>query len=305
MWAMIGTWCMAYEGIVEGSKILNDHGSSRDAIIKAISMVEDYEFYKSVGYGGLPNEDRVVELDAAYMDGDTLSYGGVGALRDFANPIKIAESLSHLKVNNFLVGEGACKYALENGFEEKEMLTKRARSFYNNYKNEEMNPYRGHDTVAMVALDEEGKIVSGTSTSGLFMKKSGRVGDSPIIGSGLYADSYIGGSGATGLGEDLMKGCLSFEVARLMEMGLSPMEACQKGVHILDKELRERRGYVGDLSVIALNNKGEWGVATNTDEFSFVVARDTIEPTVYLVNNKNELKKASQQWLDQYNNERR
>ena len=109
----------------------------------------------------------------------------------------------------------------------------------------------------MVCLDEMGTVVAGTSTSGLFMKKPGRIGDSPLVGSGFYADSEVGGATATGLGEDLMKGCISYEIVRLMKEGLTPQEACEKAVNDLDASLKKRRQVAGDLSVVALNNKGE------------------------------------------------
>ena len=168
----------------------------------------------------------------------------------------------------------------------------------------ELKPYSGHDTVGMVALDSNVHMTAATSTSGLFMKKKGRVGDSPISGSGFYVDSEIGGASATGLGEDLMKGCISYEIVRLMGEGMHPQEACETAVNKLDKELIRRRGKAGDLSLIAMNNKGEWGCATNIEGFSFVVATEKEAPTVYLVtrdeNGKNHFEVASKEWMDNY-----
>ena len=289
MHGIIATWRMAKEGIEQGFEQLNQNGKASDAIETAIKAVEDFPYYKSVGYGGLPNEDQVVELDAGYMDGDTFDVGAICAIKDFANPISIAKKLSEEKVNNILVSYGAEKYAREHHFEEKEMLTDRAKAFYRKKKKEleqqaqELKPYDGHDTVGMVCLDENGTVVAGTSTSGLFMKKPGRVGDSPFVGSGFYADSEVGGATATGLGEDLMKGCISYEIVRLMKEGLTPQEACEKAVNDLDASLKKRRTVAGDLSVVAMNNKGEFGCATNIDGFSFSVATSDVEPTVYLV----------------------
>ena len=289
MHGIIATWRMAKEGIEQGFEQLNQNGKASDAIETAIKAVEDFPYYKSVGYGGLPNEDQVVELDAGYMDGDTFDVGAICAIKDFANPISIAKKLSEEKVNNILVSYGAEKYAREHHFEEKEMLTDRAKAFYRKKKKEleqqaqELKPYDGHDTVGMVCLDENGTVVAGTSTSGLFMKKPGRIGDSPFVGSGFYADSEVGGATATGLGEDLMKGCISYEIVRLMKEGLTPQEACEKAVNDLDASLKKRRTVAGDLSVVAMNNKSEFGCATNIDGFSFSVATSDVEPTVYLV----------------------
>ena len=276
MWAMIATWRMAIEGITEACKGLNEGMDAGDAVELAVKMVEDYPFYKSVGYGGLPNENCEVELDAAYMDGDTLAIGAVAGIRDYANPVSIARKLSDEKVNNFLVGAGAEAYAHKNGFERKNMLTDRAKLHYEKRKKETLekglSPYIGHDTVGMISLDEKGKMCAATSTSGLFMKKRGRIGDSALSGSGFYVDSEVGGATATGLGEDLMKGCISYEIVRLMKEGKHPQDACDIAVNQLDKELIRRRGKAGDLSLVALNNKGEWGVATNIADFTFSVA---------------------------------
>ena len=307
MWGIIATWLMAVEGITTASKMLKEGADAGDAIETAIREVEDFPYYKSVGYGGLPNEEMVVELDAAYMDGDTLDIGAIAAIKDFANPVSIAKRLSKEKVNNLLVGEGAEKFAHKEGFERKTMLTDRAKIHYKNrlkeVKDLEIKPYSGHDTVGMVCLDSNGKMTSATSTSGLFMKKSGRVGDSPISGSGFYVDSKVGGASATGLGEDLMKGCVSYEIVRLMKEGMHPQEACEKAVNMFDLELKERRGKAGDMSLVAMNNKGEWGVATNIEGFSFAVATENEEPTVYLTKNvdgKCIHEVASQEWLDNY-----
>lgn len=310
MHGIIATWRMAKEGIEQGFEQLNQNGKASDAIETAIKAVEDFPYYKSVGYGGLPNEDQVVELDAGYMDGDTFDVGAICAIKDFANPISIAKKLSEEKVNNILVSYGAEKYAREHHFEEKEMLTDRAKAFYRKKKKElkqqaqELKPYDGHDTVGMVCLDENGTVVAGTSTSGLFMKKPGRIGDSPFVGSGFYADSEVGGATATGLGEDLMKGCISYEIVRLMKEGLTPQEACEKAVNDLDASLKKRRTVAGDLSVVAMNNKGEFGCATNIDGFSFSVATSDVELTVYLVTRQEDghctFEVASKEWLDEY-----
>lgn len=309
MHGIIATWRMAKEGIEEGEALLKEGKRSGQAIETAIRAVEDFPFYKSVGYGGLPNEEQVVELDAGYMDGDDMSVGAIGAIHDFANPISIAKKLSTEKVNNLLVGVGAEKYAREFQFEEKEMLTERAKAFYRKKRKEldkdnQLRPYDGHDTVGMVCLDDFGTVTAATSTSGLFMKRSGRVGDSPIVGSGFYADSEVGGATATGLGEDLMKGCISYEIVRLMKEGMTPQEACEKAVNDLDKKLTEKRGSAGDLSVVAMNNKGEFGCATNIGGFSFSVATSELEPTVYLVTRQDDghctFEVASEEWMAEY-----
>lgn len=303
-WGIIGTWRMALEGIVRSKRLLENGESSLDAIELAIKMVEDNPEYRSVGYGGLPNENGHVELDAAFMDGDSLSIGCIGGISNFKNPISIARKLMGEKYNNFLTGGGAETYADEMGFERKNMLTKRSKNLWEQRKRDlltqELNPYDGHDTVGMVSLDKSGKMAVGTSTSGLFMKRHGRIGDSPISGSGLYADSEIGAASATGLGEDIMKTCISYEIVRLMSQGYKPQEAAEFALNAANAKLIKRRGEAGDISVICMNNKGEWGVATNVGHFSFVVASEIQEPTVYIAsfsNGKTNYIKATQDWI--------
>lgn len=307
MWGMIATWRMAAEGVAKGCEMLKENGNAGDAVETAVREVEDFPYYKSVGYGGLPNEEMEVELDAAFMNGDTFDVGAVAALKDYANPVSIARRLSREKVNSMLVGEGAEKFAHKEGFERKNMLTDRAKAHYRKRVKEvsqTLKPYSGHDTVGMVCLDSQGTMTAATSTSGLFMKKKGRVGDSPIVGSGFYADSRIGGAAATGLGEDLMKGCISYEIVRLMGEGMHPQEACEKAVSKLDRELKERRGEAGDLSLIAMNHKGEWGVATNIEGFSIAVCTEILDTTVYLVTRQEDgrctLEVASDEWMENY-----
>ena len=175
MWGMIATWRMAVEGITKGAQMLKNGGDAGDAIESAIREVEDFPYYKSVGYGGLPNEEMEVEMDAAFMDGNTLDIGAVAAIRDFANPVSIARRLSHEKVNSLLVAEGAEKFAHKEGFERKNMLTDRAKAHYRKRIKEmsaqaasqKLKPYSGHDTVGMACLDMTGKMTAATSTSGL------------------------------------------------------------------------------------------------------------------------------------------
>lgn len=311
MYGMIATWRMALEGVEKGLCALQKKKSAEDALEAAIKEVEDFPYYKSVGYGGLPNEEGEVELDAGFMNGNTLGVGAIMAVHDCANPIAIAKALSKEEVNCVLSGEGAEKFAHKNGFERKNMLTDRAKWFYNQRvkeTNAALKPYAGHDTVGVVSLDQNGLICAGTSTSGLFMKKRGRIGDSPLIGSGFYADSAVGAAVATGLGEDLMKGCISYEIVRLMEMGMHVQQACETAVGNLDKKLKDARGKAGDLSVVAMDRNGNFGCAANIDGFSFVAGSETLPATVYLCKRQEDgtckFEKADAAWMDNYMKER-
>lgn len=286
-WGIIATWAMAYEGISKAAKELAEDSIAGDALEHAIKIVEDNPLYRSVGYGGLPNEQGIVELDAAFMDGDQFNIGAVAGIQDVKNPISVARKLSNHQFNRFLVGQGATAFAQKNGFERMNMLTDESRTIWEKrveeMKTKDLSPYDGHDTVGVVCLDHRKSMAAGTSSSGLFMKKQGRVGDSPLSGSGFYVDSEIGGATATGLGEDLMKGCLSYEIVQLMGEGLSPQEAANKALYDFEEKLIRRKGKAGAMSLICMNNEGQWGVATNV-EFPFVVATEEEEPTVYIAN---------------------
>lgn len=307
MWALVGTWRMALEGIAAASVPLRADGDIANAVVSAIRAVEDYPYYKSVGYGGLPNCEEEVELDAGFMDGQTLAIGGVAAVKDFKNPIEIAYRLTKEPANNLLVGRGAEQYAHTHHFERRNMLSERAQIQYQNRQQElerdqTLTPYAGHDTVGVIGVNDTGHVVAGTSTSGLFMKHAGRVGDSPIFGAGLYADSDYGAATVTGMGEDVMKGALAYDVVRRMQK-TSPQSAVEDALHELQAKFKKRSQQLRDVSVVALSPLGEWGVATTIHDFSCVVATAQQAATVYVVNAHGEqmhIEVASEAWLNAY-----
>ena len=270
MWGIIATWRMALEGVTESASALAAGKPVSAAVVEAVAAVEDFPFYKSVGYGGLPTENGEVELDN---------------LVDIANPVRVAHALSRQRYNSLLVGQGAREWALSQGFADKTMLTDHAMQHYRKRCRETLDkglsPYDGHDTVGIIGLDKQGSMSVATSTSGLFMKKRGRLGDSPIIGSGFYCDSETGAATATGVGEDLMKGCTSYEIVRRMAQGMTPQQAADSVVFQLEDKLMSRFGRAGDLSVVCMNNRGEFGAATNIKTFSFVVATARQPLTVF------------------------
>lgn len=307
MYGIISTWRMAYSGIVNAYEQLNNGACAGDILEQSINEVEAFENFISVGLGGLPNEEGTVQLDAAYMDGSTFEVGAVAGLEDIVQAVSVARALSKDRYNVFRVGEGVKKYALSNGFKEKSLLTEYNQDLWrkrlSQVETNQLSPYDGHDTIGTVVVDNNKNVVAGTSSSGLFMKKQGRVGDSPLPGSGLYADSDIGGAAATGLGEDLMKGILSYETVRKMGNGLSPMDAAQTTLNDFEKKLARKCGKVGAMSLVAMNNNGEWGIATNVD-FTFVVATKQSAPAIYLsYRNKDGftiIEKAEKKWMEDY-----
>lgn len=275
MYAIIGTWSMCFDGLDEARALLMRGQSAGDAVERAITRVEDDPAYVSVGYGGLPARDGRVLLDAGYMDGSALRYGGVMAAENIQNPIRAARLLCGRETNCLLCGRGAEQFAISAGLPMRDMRTResaaRWREALQALRDEApLNAYRGHDTVCVLALDGEGRMVAGTSTSGLFLKEPGRVGDSPIVGSGFYCDARCGAAAATGLGEDIMRGCLSYEIVSLMRRGASAQAACEEALRGLTERKRALGEDAGSISLIALSADGAFGAATTLDVFPFV-----------------------------------
>jgi len=278
--AIISTWKMSYAGLIAGYESLKGGANVKEAIRAAIHVVEDDESVDSVGYGALPNQDGVMEFDASYMDSETGRFGSVMALRGYAHPIDVAMGLSDRRLNCQLVGQGAAKFAQENGFATKEMLTDAARKRYLEEKGKKDGEEgiltltdEGHDTVGVCAV-RDGHIGVGVSTSGLFMKEEGRVGDSPIIGSGFYCEKGIGAAAATGVGEDILRGVLCYETIRLMGEGQSPVDACRGALSRFFTKMKEYGDEPRSIALIAISKDGQCGAATNADEFAFVYGCD-------------------------------
>lgn len=287
-WAVISTWKMSWKGCTLAADLLQQGQRGSEAVIRGIQDVEDNPEFRSVGYGGLPDEEGRVLLDGAFMNGDSLHFGAVAAMEGFRSPIAVAHSLAKYDFNNFLAGKGAEKYAAENGFERRNNLTEESRAIYEKKRGESqsLSAYDGHDTVCFAVLDQMGSMYTGVSTSGLFLKKCGRVGDSPVAGSGFYADSRLGAACATGVGEEIMKGVLSYNALRNLKAGMSPQEAAETAVSELSETLIQRNGKARSMSLILLDNRGNFGVGTNI-RFPFVYAAETSSPTLYLAEAEN------------------
>ena len=235
MIAIIGTWKMSSEGVFEAHRMLKDGACAGDAVIHAVTRVEDEPGFCSVGYGGLPDRDGHVMTDAVFMDGATLRMGAIASAENIKNPILAARLLCGRETNCLLAGRGAELYAIRHGLAMRDMRTEECMRRWRQatqQRPERLTAYTGHDTVCVLGLDEAGHLAAGVSTSGLFMKDPGRVGDSPIIGSGFYADDRYGAAAATGLGED-----------------------------------------AGNISLIALAPDGSYGAATTLSCFPFAAAK--------------------------------
>lgn len=282
-WGIISTWQQSLAGTTKAAERLANQGPSGDAVQIAIESAEADPAFNTAGYGGLPNAEGQVQLDASFMNGDTLSIGAIAAATDIAHPIAVARNLSHELLNNMLVGHGANEYARRHGFAMRTMLTPEMQNFWG--KQVRKNATRhdivdSHDSIGVVSLDYRGRLHTGSSTSGIFMKAKGRVGDAPLPGAGFFCDNHTAGVVTTGLGEDLMKGLLPIRINQEIANGLTPQAACDKVVYPFIDALYHRSGHIGAVSVVALAKDGQWGAASNVD-FSFVVATDQLEPTVF------------------------
>ena len=277
MFALIGTWEMSRKGVTLGRETLMQGGFAGDAVEEAVRCVEANPDYVSVGYGGLPAADGQVYLDAAYMDGDTLQCGAILSVTEVSSPIAAARKLCGRKTNWMLCGEGAKQFAVSSGVPLKDMRTpasqKRWQEAMEQKKADDVPaPYKGHDTVCILGLDENGHMVCGTSTSGLFLKVPGRIGDSPIPGCGFYCDARYGAAAATGLGEDIMRGCLSYEIVARMRAGHSPQAAAEGALSEFVKKMQDLKEDHLSISLIALSPDGRYGAATTEAQFPFTAA---------------------------------
>jgi len=293
---IIATWSFSLKAIEVGMSILKAGGSSLDAVEETIKVVENDVTNRTVGLGGYPNLLGEVELDASIMDGSTLRAGAVAAVKNVRNPISLARKVMELTPHIMLVGEGACMFARLLGLEYHASLQPEAEKAWKEYIAQALDskPERGalnfwakiihkkqtHDTIGVVAIDKYGNIAAGCSTSGSAFKMPGRVGDSPIIGSGVYADNLAGGASATGLGEEIMRFCVTRMVVEHIYRGLSAQEAADTVM----KTILSRDRTARHIAVIALDAKGRFGASTTYDTFEYAFMTDNMEkPELRLV----------------------
>jgi len=266
----IATWKRSGESAVRAaSEVLKNKGNALDAVEKAINVVELNPNDRSVGYGGRPNSEGVVELDAAIMDGLTHDAGSVAGMQGIKCPISVARKVMERTRHVMLVGENAKQFAIKQGFKEENLLTKDSEKDWKEWKLQNDKKNSSHDTIGVVALDVNGNLAVGCSTSGISYKLPGRVGDSPLIGSGLYVDNDVGGASATGLGEELLKFCSSFLVVEFMRNGLSPQDACQKTIERILAKKPENCNVL--LGLVAIDREGNYGAGSSKGNFSYAI----------------------------------
>lgn len=266
-----GTWDFSSIALRKARIVLLEQkGTALDAVESGIRDVEeDEQDQYFVGIGGLPNADCIMEFDAAIMDHKG-NYGAVMCLQDIRFPISVARSIMENCPHNILAGSGALKWALSNGFTKEDVLTSYSKKEWEEWlatQNRNKTP-ESHDTIGLICMDSEGRLAAGTSTSGWKFKLPGRVGDSPVVGSGLYCDGAVGAAVATGDGEEILRTCLSFLVVELMRQGYTPGKACSIGIERLKSLVPPSDGTASMhgsslvVGVVAMNAEGTVGAAS-------------------------------------------
>ncbi len=279
---VISTWAPNVKANAAAWQVLQAGGSALDAVHTGVQVPEADPDDQSVGYGGLPDRDGKVTLDACIMDHKG-NIGAVMCLEHIMHPISVARLVMEKTPHVQLVGEGALRFALENGFKKENLLTPKSEAAWKEWlKTSKYSPMTtvenllerikdNHDTIGMLALDAAGNISGACTTSGMAFKMAGRVGDSPIIGAGLYVDNEVGAATATGVGEEVVRICGSHTVVEYMRHGYSPADACKEAVRRLVKMRGEAVARQLQVGFIALNKKGEFGCYGLTAQFSMAV----------------------------------
>jgi isoaspartyl peptidase/L-asparaginase-like protein (Ntn-hydrolase superfamily) len=281
--AAIATWPFGMTAVQAAAKVLAAGGPALDAAIAGGQAVEDDPAVNSVGYGGLPNSVGVVQLDACVMDGKTLSCGAVAGLERIRHPAAVARRVMEKTPHVLLVGQGALHFARDQGFVEENLLTEQSLAEWKKRKSAGPAPAdrpmgdkrEGHDTVTVLCRDKKGGLGGCCTTSGLAHKLPGRVGDSPIIGAGLYVDDTAGAAGGTGVGEEAIRISAATLLVEHMRSGKSPQQAVEAVVAKVNEVAARRGVHPARLAFLALSPKGEYGACcTRGTGFQFAVALD-------------------------------
>ncbi|WP_024771501.1 isoaspartyl peptidase/L-asparaginase family protein [Aquimarina macrocephali] len=275
---VISTWNHGIVANEEAWKILSKGGSALDAVEQGVRTAEANPEVQTVGLGGFPDREGNVTLDACIMDHNS-NCGAVSFLQHIKHPISVARKVMEETPHIMLTGQGALQFALEQGFKKEELLTPKSKKAYeewlqkSNYK--PVINIENHDTISMLALDEDGNISGACTTSGAAWKMHGRVGDSPIIGAGLFLDNEVGAAAATGLGEAVIRTAGSAMVVELMRQGKSPYQACKEVVERIYK-IHKNHSDLEYLQVgfIALNKDGEYGSYCLRPGFNYAIQNE-------------------------------
>ena len=269
---ILSTWNHGLPANDAAWKVLENDGSAMDAAEAGARVAEADPTITSVGFGGLPDEQGNVTLDACVMDSNG-NAGSVAFLQNIKHPVSVARKVMEDTKHVMLVGEGARQFAVSQGFEEMDLLTVESRQSWEEWEKNrrEMTPHETHDTISVLVQDKNGDIAGSCTTSGWAYKLHGRVGDSPIIGAGLFVDNEIGCAAATGLGEEVIKTTGSFLVVELMRQGYDPIVACEEALNRVIKAHNGKPDF--QIGYIALRKDGEIGSACLKWSFDYALAR--------------------------------
>jgi N4-(beta-N-acetylglucosaminyl)-L-asparaginase len=273
---VLSTWRFGIEANAAAWEILSKNGRALDAVEAGVKIPEGDPNERSVGYGGRPDREGKVTLDACIMD-EFSNIGSVACLEHIKHPISVARAVMEKTPHVMLVGKGAFQFALSQGFKKENLLVEESEKEWKEWlKTSQYKPIaniENHDTIGMIALDANGNLSGACTTSGMAFKMHGRVGDSPIIGAGLYVDNEIGAATATGHGEEVIRITGCHLVVELMRQGLSPQKACEEAVMRIVKLTQNRGKELKDIQVgfIALNKKGEYGSYCIQGGFNYAV----------------------------------
>lgn len=273
---VISTWNFGVQANGAAWEILKNNGRALDAVEAGVKIPEADPKERSVGYGGRPDRDGKVTLDACIMD-EFSNIGSVAALEHIKHPISVARAVMEKTPHVMLVGDGALQFALSQGFKKENLLVEDSKKEWKEWlKTSQYKPIaniENHDTIGMIALDSHGNLSGACTTSGMAFKMHGRVGDSPIIGAGLYVDNEIGAATATGHGEEVIRIAGCHLVVELMRQGKSPQQACEEAVSRIVKLTKNRNKNLKDIQVgfIALDKQGNYGAYCIQGGFNYAV----------------------------------
>jgi len=270
---VLSTWKFGLQANEEAWRVLSSGGWALDAVEKGVRIIESDPKERSVGLGGRPDRDGRVTLDASIMD-ENLNIGSVAFLEHIENPISVARAVMEKTPHVMLVGDGALQFALSQGFEKINLLTPASEVEWKEWLKKSLYVPKAnienHDTIGMIALDSKGRLSGACTTSGMAYKMHGRIGDSPIIGAGLYVDGEVGAAAATGHGEEVIRIAGCHLVVELMRQGRTPEEACKEAV---ERVYRRQSHRIKDIQVgfIALNTQGKTGAFCLQPGFNYAI----------------------------------
>jgi N4-(beta-N-acetylglucosaminyl)-L-asparaginase len=281
---VLSTWNHGLAANEGAWAVLEKGGSALDAVEKGVMVTEADLTNRSVGVGGRPDRDGHVTLDACIMSGDARC-GSVAFLEGIAHPINVARAVMERTQHVMLVGAGARKFALEQGFATAKMPIDEVKKDYEKWRKENKDLFKkpdinheNHDTIGMIAMDAQGQLAGACTTSGWAYKMHGRVGDSPIIGAGLFVDDEVGAATATGLGEAIVRVAGSHTVVELMRQGYTPFDACKEACMRIVRKHKDLTGL--QCGFIALDKEGNYGAYSIYAGFNFALRNNDGEALV-------------------------